>query len=193
MLKKIQTSFFFLLIVLISSCYSYKPTHIPYEQPKASTPPPPIPKRVGSPLSKSEYMQKTFNDMKNGLLEADVKLIEDSIKILFPNNIVYDKYNDIPSSNYQDPLIKFCSLLKKYYKTEILITGHTDNKGDRLKNKQLSELRAYNIKAFIAINGINKNRLESIGLGDISPITSNDTEEGRSTNRRVEFVVLYRD
>ena len=181
-----------LTIVLFSSCYSYGPIHEPYER-KKITPPPPITKRVGTPLTKSEYMQKTYNDIKNTLNEAEVKLVEDSIKVLFPSNIVYEKNALLPISQYESPLAKFSELLKKYYKTEILVSGHTDNTGDKTKNKEISRLRAKNIVSILIQNGIKNNRLESMGLGDLLPIATNDTDEGRNLNRRVEFVVLYRD
>jgi outer membrane protein OmpA-like peptidoglycan-associated protein len=81
--------------------------------------------------------------------------------------------------------------LKKYKKTNILITGHTDTKGVESKNKEISGQRANNIKKIISDNGISELRLKSWGLGSVSPIAENDTELGREKNRRVEFVVLY--
>jgi len=179
-------------LCMLCSCYAYGPIHESYTQEKI-TPPPPVQKKVGAPLSKREYMLKTYNDLKNTLVDADVRMIEDSIKVLFPNNIIFEKLSIAPSSNYQEPLTKFAELLNKYFKTNILITGHTDSKGDPYKNKELSRLRAENIKTFIVQQGVVSTRLESFGVGDLSPIASNETDEGRSKNRRVEFVVLYKN
>jgi outer membrane protein OmpA-like peptidoglycan-associated protein len=81
--------------------------------------------------------------------------------------------------------------LKKYKKTNILITGHTDSKGVESKNKEISSQRALNIKKVIIENGINELRLKSWGLGSVSPIAENELETDREKNRRVEFVVLY--
>lgn len=178
------------VIVLLSSCYAYGPTHIPYGE-GMKPPPPPPPKVTPAPMSKSEYMQKTFSEMKSTLDEAEVVLIEDSIKVLFPDNIIYQSKDVLPSSDYLPSLDKFAQLLRKYKKTNILISGHTDSKGNEEKNKQLSKVRAENIKSILVSKTIQESRLEVWGIGSASPIANNDTEEGRMKNRRVEFIVLY--
>jgi outer membrane protein OmpA-like peptidoglycan-associated protein len=154
---------------------------------------PPDPIVRAKPDTKAEYLQKTFNEIKNALPEAEVVMIEDSIKVLFPNNITYSSKDMLPSSNFREPLASFSKLLLKYRKTNILITGHSDNRGNELKNKSISLVRAKNIKQIIQQNGVSVNRLESWGLGSVSPIADNTTIDGRTQNRRVEFVVLYRD
>ncbi|MBK7762351.1 MAG: OmpA family protein [Bacteroidetes bacterium] len=178
-------------LIFLSGCYAYGPTHESYNKTKPLIIPQQVQKVVAPPISKSEYMQKTYNEIKQALPEADVKLIEDSIKVLFPNHITYDKSALYPASNYKTPLIVFSGLLKKYTQTSILITGHTDSKGKKEKNKELSSLRAINIKNFIIEHGIPHYRLNSMGLGDIAPIDNNETENGRARNRRVEFIVMY--
>lgn len=178
-------------LIFLGGCYAYGPTHEAYNKTKTITIPQQVPKLVASQITKSEYMLKTYNEIKQALPEADVKLIEDSIKVLFPNHITYDKSALYPASNYEQPLIIFSGLLKKYAQTDILITGHTDSKGKKEKNKELSTLRALNIKNFIIEHGIPRYRLNSMGLGDIAPIDNNETENGRARNRRVEFVVMY--
>lgn len=141
--------------------------------------------------SKAEYLDKAYKEIQGALPEADVTLIEDSIKVLFPNNIVYKNGELFPSLGYEAPLKSFSQLLKKYKKTNILVTGHTDSKGSEVKNKEISTLRATNIRQVIIENGISDSRLKAWGLGSVSPIAENDNEEGREKNRRVEFVVLY--
>ncbi|MBL7765149.1 MAG: OmpA family protein [Chitinophagaceae bacterium] len=155
--------------------------------------PPPPEKVFAEPLTKSEYMFKTYSEMKEKLPEAEVGLIEDSIKLLFPDNITYIKGELYPSAFFQEPLERFSTLLKKYKKTNILVTGHTDNRGKESKNVTISTQRAKIIRENILSNGVNPARLEYWGLGSTSPIADNATEEGRKRNRRVEFVVLYDD
>ena len=193
-----KRSIFLVLVSLVSmtmwvGCYQYGPIHDPYRgQQKRNVPPPPT-KKIAAPYSKSEYMQKTFTEIQNALPEAEVKLIEDSIKVLFPNNIIYNRGEVYPNSNYQTPIRTFCQLLKKYNKTDILVTGHTDSRGDKQKNRMLSEQRAKNIVSILNDYQVNRSRLNAMGLGDLSPIADNASEEGRAINRRVEFVVLYRE
>ena len=73
---------------------------------------------------------------------------------------------------------------------KILLKGHTDNTGDPVKNVQLSEARVKTVKAYILSQGINAYRVTGRGYGGNEPIASNETEETRKLNRRVEFEVL---
>ena len=71
----------------------------------------------------------------------------------------------------------------------ILISGHTDNIGDKKDNLNLSKNRAESVLKYLVSKGINKTRTESEGYGDTKPIANNDTDEGRKTNRRVEVTI----
>ena len=78
--------------------------------------------------------------------------------------------------------------LKENIKIQIL--GHTDNVGNDDSNFLLSENRAKAVKQFLTNKGINSNRIEVKAFGENQPIATNDTEEGRSKNRRIEVLVL---
>jgi outer membrane protein OmpA-like peptidoglycan-associated protein len=81
------------------------------------------------------------------------------------------------------------SLLQEHPELDLLIEGHTDNTGDFDANKTLSEERAQAVKnALVKDHGIEAGRLKTVGLGSTQPTASNDTEEGRAENRRVELV-----
>jgi OOP family OmpA-OmpF porin len=71
----------------------------------------------------------------------------------------------------------------------IQIAGHTDSIGPASDNQRLSESRAASVVAFLQSKGIAGNRLISQGFGEDRPIASNDTNEGRGNNRRIEFLV----
>lgn len=73
---------------------------------------------------------------------------------------------------------------------KIAINGYTDNTGAKEHNQKLSENRALTVKNEIIKAGINKDRLTSKGFGQDDPLAGNDTEEGKSQNRRVELVKL---
>jgi outer membrane protein OmpA-like peptidoglycan-associated protein len=72
----------------------------------------------------------------------------------------------------------------------IRIAGHTDNQGNPKANKTLSQKRADACRDYLAKHGIDKSRVEALGYGDEQPIASNDTDEGRSLNRRIEATEL---
>jgi outer membrane protein OmpA-like peptidoglycan-associated protein len=71
----------------------------------------------------------------------------------------------------------------------IQIVGHTDNKGTEQYNLKLSQDRANEVMMYLITKGVAKERIEAIGKGMTEPIADNNTEEGRATNRRVEFII----
>jgi outer membrane protein OmpA-like peptidoglycan-associated protein len=77
--------------------------------------------------------------------------------------------------------------------TKVSIEGHTDNRGAPAHNKTLSDKRAKSVVKWLIARGIAKTRLTSQGFGMTQPIDSNDTDEGRQNNRRVEFHILEID
>lgn len=82
-------------------------------------------------------------------------------------------------------------MLQKYGDLRLRIEGHTDNVGVAESNQQLSQQRAESVKAYLqAEYGIDPSRLEAEGKGQTAPAASNDTAEGRQSNRRVELVRL---
>ena len=82
--------------------------------------------------------------------------------------------------------------LQKNQKIRILIEGHTSSDGQKEYNLQLSSKRAENVRLRLIEEGIDPERLEFIGYGDTKPLYSNETIEGRSKNRRVEFKLIQK-
>ncbi|MBC7173526.1 MAG: OmpA family protein [Polyangiaceae bacterium] len=72
----------------------------------------------------------------------------------------------------------------------IRVAGHTDNLGDPRRNQALSEARAQAVRDYLVSHGVDRGRIEAVGYGDQRPIASNDTEEGRQKNRRIEAIEL---
>ena len=87
-------------------------------------------------------------------------------------------------------LDKLVSQLQTNKTMKIEIRGHTDNVGDEVKNQQLSENRAKAVREYIISKNIDEKRVFYKGFGSKQPIASNDTEEGRKKNRRVELVIV---
>jgi len=72
----------------------------------------------------------------------------------------------------------------------IRISGYTDSMGDAERNRQLSEARAQAVRLYLVAHDIDAGRIEAVGYGEEDPVASNDTEEGRRRNRRIEAVEL---
>ena len=87
-------------------------------------------------------------------------------------------------------LEKAVGFLQEHPEYKVKITGHTDNVGDNDYNMKLSKDRAEDVLKIFNRKGINFNRLHAEGKGESAPVESNDTDEGRALNRRIE-VELY--
>ena len=88
------------------------------------------------------------------------------------------------------PILKeAATILKDNASLKVSVEGHTDSKGSDDYNLKLSMQRAAAVKAFLVKEGIADSRLTTRGLGESQPVASNDTDDGRAQNRRVELKV----
>lgn len=100
----------------------------------------------------------------------------------------FDRDELMPRSYVE--LFKLLGLMRQYPKMSIEIIGHTDSVGEDVYNMDLSKRRAEAVVKYLVDNKVATGRVKARGAGEKSPIASNDTDEGRRLNRRVEFVVL---
>ena len=82
------------------------------------------------------------------------------------------------------------ALLKADSVLRLSIEGHTDNVGNAVTNKTLSQARAQSVVKALVASGIDAKRLQAKGFGSEVPVADNRSEEGRAKNRRVELVKL---
>jgi OOP family OmpA-OmpF porin len=103
---------------------------------------------------------------------------------------IYFDFNKSDVKPESDPTLKeIAKLLADNPSLNLFVVGHTDNVGDFKYNMKLSEERADAVvKVLISKYGVDKKRLTPAGVGPLAPVTSNDTEEGRAENRRVELI-----
>jgi outer membrane protein OmpA-like peptidoglycan-associated protein len=90
----------------------------------------------------------------------------------------------------EEQLKNIAEIMKCYPKVKLKVGGYTDNVGDPKANMTLSQERANNVKTALVGLGIDAKRMEAEGYGDQHPVASNDTEEGRSKNRRISCRVM---
>ncbi|MBK9330868.1 MAG: OmpA family protein [Ignavibacteria bacterium] len=91
------------------------------------------------------------------------------------------------SSFSEDILERALGYMRDNPELEVEISGHTDITGSREHNMGLSERRAESVKAWFVSKGISPSRIITVGYGPDQPVGSNDTEEGRFKNRRIDF------
>ena len=82
------------------------------------------------------------------------------------------------------------AVLQSHPSVRVRIEGHTDDRGDDTYNKNLSQSRADQVMRYLVRKGVDASRLESVGYGEEQPLESNDTNEGRAANRRVDFNII---
>jgi OmpA-OmpF porin, OOP family len=95
--------------------------------------------------------------------------------------------NLLPESN--DELDVVVSFLKSNPSVKIELNGHTDNRGVHADNVKLSQERVDRVKQYLVSNGIESKRITGKGYGGLKPIASNESEDTRRLNRRVEFTI----
>ncbi|HCW07948.1 MAG TPA: hypothetical protein DGG95_11365 [Cytophagales bacterium] len=100
----------------------------------------------------------------------------------------FDKTTLKPESFVE--LNKVVDFLKQNSKVSVEIAGHTDSKGSDEYNLNLSQGRSQSVVDYLKSQGIDESRLQAHGYGETKPIDTNDTDEGRANNRRVEFTIL---
>lgn len=134
-------------------------------------------------------MDKQAEEMRKVLGDAEVKREGEGIVINFKEKVLFAYDQSDLSGGAQTNLAKLVRILNEYPDTDIRIIGHTDSKGSDDYNQGLSERRASAVVSYLRNNNIASSRLTAIGKGETDAIASNETEDGRALNRRVEFVI----
>ncbi|MCH7973165.1 MAG: OmpA family protein [Bacteroidetes bacterium] len=128
---------------------------------------------------------------KQLVFSADqMKRTLDSLGTISIYGINFDTAKDRLKQGAEKVLIEIVKLMKNYPELRIEIQGHTDNVGSANYNLNLSNKRADTVKDYLLLFGVEKTRMIAKGYGLSKPIVSNDTEEGRAKNRRVELLKL---
>lgn len=111
-------------------------------------------------------------------------------KVTITLNVQFDTNKAIVKDKYRDDIKRVADFMKEFPDTTAAIEGHTDNIASETYNQKLSEKRANSVRQYIIDKfGIDGSRLTAAGYGESKPVASNDTEEGRQKNRRVEAVM----
>ena len=117
-------------------------------------------------------------------LEAEIK------KVIDLENINFELNKARLTEKSLNTISHIASILKEHPTVHVEIAGHTDSSGDDAYNLNLSQSRVDSVKKRLIEMGIDSSRLEAIGYGETQALVSNDTEENRHLNRRVEFKII---
>lgn len=134
-------------------------------------------------------MDKQAEEIKKQVPNAKVERVGEGIEIEFESKVLFDYDQAGLKPAAKTSLNEFVAILKKFPDTNIEIQGHTDSKGSDAYNDALSQRRANSVMVYLIDRGIPNSRMNPKAMGERYPKYSNETAEGQSQNRRVEFLI----
>ncbi|HEX9971359.1 MAG TPA: OmpA family protein [bacterium] len=142
-------------------------------------------------LNLEQQKRDKFNKIESIFSKNEAKVLRegDEIRIrLIGLNFVSGKA--VINPEYFQLITKLQRVIRLFDNHQITIEGHTDNIGDDRLNQSLSLQRAKAIKSYLMANmALSDNQIVAIGYGELKPIASNDSEDGRAQNRRIDIVL----
>ena len=134
-------------------------------------------------------MDKQAEEIAKTVPDAKVERVGEGIVVEFSSNVLFGFDQSNLSDDAKTNLDKLVAVLNSYPETDIEIQGHTDSRGSDAYNQNLSEQRARTVSAYLTGKGIAYSRLAIKGFGETLPKYENETADGRTQNRRVEFMI----
>lgn len=123
---------------------------------------------------------------------AKVKVGVEKLEIL--EKVFFETNSDIIKQESFGLLDEVSAILLKNPQLKLVeVAGHTDSEGETSYNQGLSERRAASVTRYLVEKGVAERKLKAVGYGETKPLDTNETDAGRSKNRRVEFVILKQD
>lgn len=138
------------------------------------------------------YMDKQEREMRARTAGTDVQVVRqgDDLLLNIPSGINFATNSATVEPRFRETLDRVASVLSEYGQTYIDVYGHTDSTGSDSYNQGLSERRAISVADYLSTRGVQPARIATRGFGETQPIETNETEEGRSANRRVEIKIV---
>ena len=137
------------------------------------------------------YMDAQERKLREETAGTGVDVIRDGDNLLLrmPSGITFATDSATVQPQFRPTLDEVSSVLAQYPKTYIDVYGHTDSDGSDAYNQGLSERRAESVAGYLTSHGVQSARIATRGFGETQPIASNETVEGKASNRRVEIKI----
>jgi outer membrane protein OmpA-like peptidoglycan-associated protein len=137
------------------------------------------------------YMDQQEAAMREALSDSGVGVRRqgNNLLLIMPGDITFDTNSSSIKGQFYGILNDVSDVLNRYPATYVDVVGHADARGEAEYNQRLSEQRASSVGGYLVAQGVLRDRFYIAGMGERSPIASNDTVEGREANRRVEILI----
>ena len=138
------------------------------------------------------YMDRQEQELRRRTAGTDVRVIRqgDDLILNMPSGITFATNQSSIQPQFRATLDQVADVLRQYNQTYVDVYGHTDSTGSDSYNLDLSQRRASAVADYLTMRGVQSARLGTRGFGESQPIASNDTEEGKAANRRVEIKLV---
>ena len=137
----------------------------------------------------TEFEQQLANEQAQHQIEIERQQNE-ILKLTMSSEVSFDFNSASLKPSFYSSLDKIADIMIRYPQTQIVVAGHTDSVGSEQYNLELSLRRANAVADYLISRGVVRARLGTEGRGELEPIATNDTAEGRTRNRRVEIFVV---
>ena len=137
---------------------------------------------------KKDFEKQLASEIQSGAVLVE-KLPDNVLLVTMTSQTSFDVDSTQIKPGFYSSMDKIAAIVKKYGKTMLTMVGHTDSTGSNAYNQQLSERRAASVQGYLSNAGVIPQRLSAYGMGEEKPRSSNDTEAGRTLNRRVEIII----
>lgn len=134
-------------------------------------------------------MDKQAEKIASTVPDAKVERVGEGIVVEFSSAVLFGFDKSDLSSSATTSLDKLVLVLNEYAETDIEVQGYTDSQGSITYNQALSERRAISVSNYLITHKIDATRITVVGYGETFAKYENETEAGRSQNRRVGFVI----
>ena len=137
------------------------------------------------------YMDRQETAMREAMSESGVGVRRqgNDLLLIMPGDVTFDTNSSSIKPDFYRILNDASEVLNRYPATYVDVVGHADSTGPDDYNQRLSEQRASSVGSYLISQGVLRDRFYIAGMGERSPIASNDTAEGRARNRRVEILI----
>jgi outer membrane protein OmpA-like peptidoglycan-associated protein len=138
------------------------------------------------------YMDRQEQELRRRTAGTDVHVIRqgDDLVLNMPSGVTFATNQSSIQPQFRATLDQVADVLRQYNQTYVDVYGHTDSTGSDSYNLDLSQRRASAVADYLTMRGVQSARLGTRGFGESQPIASNDTEEGKAANRRVEIKLV---